>query len=376
MSHTRLFRVLLVAILLAAGYGSALGAGSEARNPALLITRPARTRTATPTRTGTAGATATRTVTATHTRTPTHTSTASRTPTRTLTPASTLASPTATRTSTAVPTLTASPTLTATTTLSKPIGAFHIWPTDFTQVAADYQMNVTLHSFGQASSMLDDLADARASGFKYVAPLYEPAGVGQPFDMNAFKAAVDGYAAYSATVASYIADGTFYAHMLFDEPCDEIKWGGSDITREQIKEASDYSKLKLPGLRTTLGSGNCLNPAQLGLLPGDVDLPTIPYHRLKGTLPAYIDQQLGYLESMGWVSPTVILNLNVIVGTPSPMPASEILSNTLYACAHPSVVMVLYWQWRGSGDLLMNTVNGDPVYQDAIQQSTAACRGT
>ena len=253
---------------------------------------------------------------------------------------------------------------------SKPIGAFHIYPTEFASVAADYQMNVTLHGVGNWWGTVEDLETAQANGFKYVTPLAEQIG---QFDYALYQSQIDGYAAIYNQLAPFIADGTLYGHSMFDEPCDDTKWN-PPITRDQIKQASDYSKLKLPGVVTTFGAGDCLNPQKMGLLPGDVDYPTIPYTQLKGPLADYIDEQLGYLLFTGWTDPKVILNLNVLTG--GIVDPTKLADDAIYACQHPSVIMVLWWEWHGDtqGDLV-EYVTTDPAYADAIRQGTAACNG-
>ncbi len=253
---------------------------------------------------------------------------------------------------------------------AKPIGAFHIYPSEFVSTAADYQMNATLHGVGQPWGTVDDLETAQASGFKYVTPLAEQVG---QFDYPLYQSQIDGYAAIYSQLAPFIADGTLYGHSLFDEPCDDTKWN-PPITRTDIQQAASYSKQQLPGVLVTFGAGDCLNPAKMGLYPDDgVDYPIIPHTKLKGDVASYIEEQLDYMRSTGWTDPKVIVNLNVLTGGITD--PNTLAADAIYACQHPSVVMVLWWEWHGDtqGELVDYVSN--PAYADAIRQGTAACNG-
>ena len=254
---------------------------------------------------------------------------------------------------------------------SKPIGAFHIYPTEFASTASTYQMNATLHGVGNWWGTVEDLETAQASGFKYVTPLAEQIG---HFDYALYQTQINGYGAIYSQLAPFIADGTLYGHSMFDEPCDGTKWNPA-ITRSDIQQAASYSKQQLPGVLVTFGAGDCLDPNKMGLSPQDgVDYPTIPYTQLKGPLADYIDEQLGYMIYMGWTDPKVILNLNVLTG--GIVDPTKLAADAIYACQHPSVIMVLWWEWHGDtqGDLV-EYVTTNPEYADAIRQGTAACNG-
>lgn len=254
---------------------------------------------------------------------------------------------------------------------SKPIGAFHIDQTEFSQTKADYQMNATLNVFADPLEALDILAAAQPLGFKVVGAFGDSSdyqdGSGR-FDSNKFKDRVNLFAQNRNALAPYIADGTFYAHMLFDEPCDTVKWGGQAVTRDQIKNASNYSKQQFPGLQTSLGVGSCMDI----LLPGDIDIPLAPYSQdpAKGTIDEYILEQITILENNGFVDPKIILSINVMTGgTP---PAQQVGSDASYACRHDDVALILWWQWHGSEDFA-SVVAGNSLYQQAVSIATAVC---
>lgn len=259
--------------------------------------------------------------------------------------------------------------------VSKSIGAFHIgYETEFSQVATDYQMNASLNGFVDPMYALDLLASAQALGFEVAGTLGTAADYQSStgkFSLRRFQQKIDGFAEHYNDFAPYIADGTLYAHVMFDEPCDAEKWGGKAIPRELIKAASDYSKEKLPGLATSVGMGNCMDILQ----PGDLDLPLAPWSQRpdKGPVDVYIAEQIAALEGNDFVDPEILLSLNVMTG--GTLPPEQVASDAIYACQHPDVAMVLWWEWHGEEDFAA-VVNGDLAYQDAVRAGTAACAGS
>lgn len=252
----------------------------------------------------------------------------------------------------------------------KPIGAFHIdYQTEFSQVQADYLMNASLNGVEGPLEALDLLAAAQSLGFRVAIAMGTTVDYINPdgtFSDAKFRSQLNEFALYAGQLAPYIADGTFFAHTMFDEPCDATKWGGEPISREKIKAASDYSKKLFPDLPTSVGMGGCMGILQ----PGDLDLPLAPYTQAKGTIGQYIAEQIALLEDNGFSDPRIILSINVMGGgTPPP---DQVARDAIKACQQPNVAMILWWEWHGSEDFA-SVVNADPDYQQAVRNAAAAC---
>jgi hypothetical protein len=258
----------------------------------------------------------------------------------------------------------------------KPIGAYHVHDDELAGAAADYQMNVSLQGLaGIRQGGTQTLELARAAGVKKIVPIYKQSthgGIGAPFDLSGYKSDIDDIAQYLSDIQSYIDDGTFWMNELVDEPCDPTKWGGvNGIPEADIKAASDYSHLKLPGVLTTIGAGNCIDRSPLK--PGDVDIPIIPWTAGKGTIQVYIAQQLGYMQTNGWTNPQVIVNVNGV--NPGLLSAADLASTTIYACQQPAVIGVIWYAWHSDTTIdLADWVNpAHPDYQAAVRSAAAAC---
>ncbi len=61
----------------------------------------------------------------------------------------------------------------------------------------------------------------------YMGPITFPVRDDGRFSMTLFQQQMDALAASYDEIAPYIEYGTFYAHIMFDEPCDTVKWGGN-----------------------------------------------------------------------------------------------------------------------------------------------------
>ncbi len=126
---------------------------------------------------------------------------------------------------------------------------FGLWQLDWSQLSDQW---TSLKKGSDPSSIRQDLERARGKGsrvFMMLAgdPKYYKTSSGK-FDLTKFKERLNRFK--SASIGTYINDGTFAGHILLDEPNDPSNWGGSPMPHSQIEAAAKYSKQLWPGLPT------------------------------------------------------------------------------------------------------------------------------
>jgi hypothetical protein len=126
---------------------------------------------------------------------------------------------------------------------------FGLWQLSWSQLNDQW---TSLKKNTSPSDVRQNLENAQNKGarvFIHLAgdPKYYKTSSGK-FDLTKFKERLNKFK--GVNIGSYISDGTFAGHILFDEPNDPSNWGGSPMPYSQIEAAAKYSKQLWPGLPT------------------------------------------------------------------------------------------------------------------------------
>nr|WP_290666710.1 hypothetical protein [Ardenticatena sp.] len=304
------------------------------------------------------------TPTATPTPAPTRQPTRTRRPRPTRTP---MASPTASATpaATASPTAPASPTPTplvqATATRPAPspgkiVGVWGVPPQDLAEVAT-YGFDTVFYAAKGPEDALAYLETARQAGVQVVLNLLPPEAMVDPtcyaekgrracpFDLQAFAAALDTYRGRGLDAYA----GTFYAHMLMDEPFDPTNWGGTPINADDLRAATALSYEVLGPIPTAINAGYVPPIIEAGV--ADIVMSTfyLNKERTYGDVTFYLQDQLANLQPARLADPTMryVLLLQAVGGGafgPFPSP-EEMEAKATRACETPGVDGIFWWTW-------------------------------
>ncbi len=201
---------------------------------------------------------------------------------------------------------------------------------------------------------------------------------GCPFSLAAFAASLEAYRGMD--VAN--DNGTFYAHMLMDEPFDPTNWGGRPISYEELRAASERSHALLGNVPTAVNAGYVPPTFQ----PHVVDMVMSTFYRNKerkfGSLDVYLKEQLANLTPARRAQPDLryVLLLQAVGGGafgPFPRP-EEMEIQALKACEQEGVDGIFWWTWTKPQvtdlSLVMRGPQGD-AYRAMISRVVTACAG-
>jgi hypothetical protein len=213
-------------------------------------------------------------------------------------------------------------------------------------------------------------------------PRYYKTSTGK-FDLAKFKERLNKFK--GVNLGSYISDGTFAGHILFDEPNDPSNWGGRAIPYDQIEAAARYSKSLWPGL-PTLVRARPTWLAKAGLTWRYLDGGWFQYVSRYGSVTSVRDAEVRAAKNKGL---KVVFGLNVINGgngssgmrgTKSgqyKMSASELLKYGNALIGAPTSCGFLMWRYDGTylGKTSIRSAMKELRYK-AGNTATTTCRSS
>ncbi|KPL88300.1 hypothetical protein [Ardenticatena maritima] len=340
------------------------------------------------------------TPTATQAPEPTRRPTRTPPPRRTRTPIAPSPTPTASATpaSAITPTVGASPSPTpqaqATATATRPpteggklVGVWGVPPNDLAEVAS-YGFDIVFYAAHNPNDAIAYLEAARQEGLKVVLNLLpaeamvnpdcyaEKGRRACPFDLDAFTAALE---AYRGLGLDAYAD-TFYAHMLMDEPFDPTNWGGTPISAEELRAATQRSYEVLGPIPTAINAGYVPPIIEPGV--ADIVMSTFYLNKERsfGDVTTYLQDQLANLQPARAGDPDMryMLLLQAIGGGafgPFPSP-EEMQAKATRACETPGVNGLFWWTWSKPQAIdfasIMRGPEGD-AYRAMVANVVAIC---
>lgn len=235
---------------------------------------------------------------------------------------------------------------------------FGLWQLDWNRLSDQW---TSLKKQGDPSTIRGNLEHARSKGarvFIHLAgePRYYQDGTSKfgtgRFNLEEFKQRLNRFK--GVNMGTYISDGTFAGHILFDEPHNYKKWGGEVIPYSQIEAAARYSKSLWPNLPVLVRAPTTWL-AKAGLTWRYLDGGWLQYVARYGNVTSVRDAEVRAAKSKGL---KVVFGLNVTnggngsSGWPGPkrgdywkMSASEVLKYGKALIGAPTSCGFLMWRY-------------------------------
>jgi hypothetical protein len=186
---------------------------------------------------------------------------------------------------------------------------FGLWQLSFSQLSDQW---TSLKKQVDPSTIRGNLEHARSKGARVFIdlagdPKYYKTSTGK-FSLEKFKQRLNRFK--GVNIGTYITDGTFAGHILFDEPHNPKKWGGSPMPYDQVEAAARYSKSLWPNL-PTLARTPATWLAKAGLTWRYLDGGWMQYTVRYGNVTSVRDAEVRAAKSKGL---KVVFGLNVTNG--------------------------------------------------------------